>query len=542
MGIKEIPIPVSNRLVEKFIQQDEAIAHYFDYVGLEQKNFQHKYNELMNRTFPRSELADYLLHYHSRFNTGVKTVENIQKLREHHTVAVVGGQQAGLLTGPLYTIHKILSILTLAKQQQEKLQQPVVPVFWVAGEDHDFDEINHLFVGAGGKPIKIKLQERMLKKDSITYMPFHRDKCLQWAQAVFKHFGETEHTSRLLQKVEQCIEASSSYVEFFVHIIYMLFPDSGLIVIDAGDPSLRKIEIPFFKQIVMKNEQLIHDVFHTQLQLKEEGYGEPIEISDRISHLFIRDNGERILLEKDDKGHYVSKKGGLTLTKDELLRCIEKTPERISNNVVTRPLMQDYLFPTLAFIAGPGEIAYWATLRKAFHLFGFSMPLLAPRINITFIEEKMARFLQKKNISLTHALQYGIQAEKEQWLKAQDVHNTKEHFDRAKEELEKLHLPLRNLTVAVDPGLKDLANKNKALLENQLQFLQRKIEQSICFQHEVELNKYDQIDFFLRPLGAPQERVLNIFELLNKYGEDFLARFTSIDYQFNGYHKVICIP
>lgn len=162
MQLTELSIQSQNPFVRDYINGKKEMEPFFDY-GLSNESWSVRLDDLSSRTYDRDSLADYLLDYHSKFQSASMN-ETIERLRDPKSVVVVGGQQAGLLTGPLYTIHKIVSILVFAKQKEQELNVPVIPVFWIAGEDHDLEEINHVHISDGGKVKKHKLPQSHWKK------------------------------------------------------------------------------------------------------------------------------------------------------------------------------------------------------------------------------------------------------------------------------------------------------------------------------------------------------------------------------------------
>lgn len=541
MELLEVSSSLNNKIAASYINRDEKVACFFDYPDIQnQATFSNRLEELWNKKYPREELVNYLLEFHSKFNADEKTIQNINRLVDPKSVVVIGGQQAGLLTGPLYSIHKIISIIKLAKEQEQLLNIPVLPVFWVAGEDHDFAEINHAFVLNEGRINKRTIGQKNYKKSPASLLNIDKKYAEGWIQEIVGTFGETNHTKKLLEDLYHDLSESNTYVDFFINIIFRLFEGQGLIIVDSGDEGFRKIGSPFMKKIIEHNEQLGKDVFDSQMTLKELGYGVPIEINENNAHLFYVQNGERILLEQNNS-QFVGKNNECAFEKKALLDVAEQTPELLSNNVVTRPLMQEYVFPTLAFISGPGEIAYWSVLKKAFHLFGFKVPPVIPRLMISIIDRKTDKFIKELKLDLEKIIKNGCHEEKEAWLKGQQPFPIDKVIDETLTVILNAHKPLKELAIQVDPSFEDLAQKNAKIIESQIYFLKQKMEKTIRSKHKVELDKFDHINHCLKPLDAPQERIWNIFYYVNLYGYQFIDEILNLDYKWNGKHKVILV-
>src|SRR5699024_1742087 len=172
------------------------------------------------------------------------------------SVVVIGGQQAGLLTGPMYTINKIMSIIQLAKQQENKYNIPVLPVFWIAGEDHDFDEINHIHMPAATGMKKHTIHQQTSKKTPISELLIDHSAARRWLDELFEQLYETAHTKSLYNMLQMCLEQAQSYVDFFARIIHQLFDEEGLILVDSADVSLRSLESDYFTQLIDKQPEI----------------------------------------------------------------------------------------------------------------------------------------------------------------------------------------------------------------------------------------------------------------------------------------------
>lgn len=536
MEIKEISVPLQG-VVADYLKHKKEIQECFDYPVTEE-SFVRRIQDLRNRQYPRQELVSHLLQYNQELNAGEKTFQNINALLEEDTYVVIGGQQAGLLTGPLYTIHKIISILQLAKEKEASLGVRVVPVFWIAGEDHDIDEINHVFVTKNGKVKKTIFHGRNLNKASASETEISIEDCQHWIEEIFKTYPETKHTKDLLRLVEECLQQSRTYVDFFARFITKLFMHSGLILVDSHHPILRNIEVPFLKELLARYKNVQVALNDQQRILRDLDYKTIIETKPNVVHIFMEINGERLLLEEEE-GRFICKEGMYSFSYEEIIKSMEDHPKRFSNNVVTRPLMQEYIFPTLAFIGGPGEIAYWSELQQVFHAVDFQMPPVVPRLTISYIERDIETDLQDLQIQESEVFSTGIPALREKWLSKQVEEPIDSHFMNASEQIGAIHTSLQQFVQKVSPGLRDFAKKNELKIMQQLELLERTIQSDLERKHEVQLNKFRRIECSLQPLGAPQERIWNICYYLNVYGLDFVERVMKQTYRWNGKQHII---
>ncbi|MCS0672965.1 bacillithiol biosynthesis cysteine-adding enzyme BshC [Cytobacillus firmus] len=544
MEILNLSLPATNRFATDYIAQTEEIMQFFHYRYNSDSDYKARLAELKGRSFMRNELSEYIGEFMDQFPASPAVHDSLNKLKQENSAVIIGGQQAGILTGPLYTIHKIISIINLAKQQESKLGIPVVPVFWIAGEDHDYQEVNHIFIEKNNKMEKMTYPEKVLEKKMVSNIPLNREKCRAWVEDIIETFGETEHTKDLLLSLEGIIMNSHTYVEFFAGIIMHLFKETGLLLVDSGDQKLRRLESSIFGKQIKGFEDITKRVKSQQQNLENAGFPNAIDLSENAANLFYYDekHKERILLEfNHEKKVFTGREQTHEFSMNELLEISENHPERLSNNVVTRPITQECLFPVLSFIAGPGEIAYWAELKMAFEWFGMKMPPIMPRLNITILERSVESDLRELGLDLQGVLVSGTKAEKDEYLRSIKNESIEAQFQKTKAQVKQNYELIEELTMKEVHALLPMLKKNEDLLIRQIDFMENKIQKSIQQKHEVIIMKYEKAENSLRPGGVPQERVWNVLYYLNKYGMNFLEEFIEYSFHFDGTHKVIKI-
>lgn len=201
--------------------------------------------------------------------------------------------------------------------------------------------------------------------------------------------------------------------------------------------------------------------------------------------------------------------------------------------------MQEHLFPTLAFVGGPGEIAYWGTLKEAFHDLGCQVPPLVPRLNITLVDRQAQKWLNEHDASLDEVLTEGIEPKKERWLASQKQWDVDTEVQRTKTEIDEVHDRMRRLAMNIDPHLEDMGHKNILHVFRQIDYFAEKIELSYRQPYERELAKFDSLGACLRPKQGPQERIWSPLPMINHYGFDWIAQLADYPFAFNGKHKVV---
>ncbi|WP_430509401.1 bacillithiol biosynthesis cysteine-adding enzyme BshC [Gottfriedia solisilvae] len=540
MQISKVHLAGQNKLLNDFLNGKESISSFFGANPLKKEEMEFRIKNVMNRSYNRQGLVDALELFHQKHHASIESQENMKKLRNEDTFVVIGGQQAGLLTGPLYTIHKIISIIQLAKKYEDELNISVVPVFWIAGEDHDIDEINHIHTIDDHEVKKQTYYSKDTHSFSATKTELDQKEMKNWILKIVKSFEETNYTNDLLQELNKTLEESVTFVDFFAKLLFRLFAKEGLVLIDADDPNIRALEGLMFEEMVSKQDIVRSVLKDTKSKLIKSGYQETLQISEQSIHLFYHSKEGRQLLEVgESEGVIQTKNKSYQFTKDELIRLAIEQPTLLSNNVVTRPIMQEYLFPTLAFVGGPGEIAYWAELKDIFEVFNLEMPPVFLRHMFTIFERNIVSAMEDFSLGIDESLQISLEEKKNSWVKAQISVDYKDVFDQSRKALLQLHEPLQEVTKEVAPNLNDFSKKNYSKIEEQILLLERKIEESILKRHEEQIAKWNRIIHSISPNGRPQERVLNIYYYINKYGPDFVHQLCELTLSWDYAHQVV---
>lgn len=539
MQIDPIKFEKKNKLMKDYREQNERIMGFFDYPL--DYTYEQRVSDLKEREFNREELADVLYTINQQWGAPEATMQNIERFRSEESVVVIGGQQAGIMTGPMYTINKVISIIQLAREQESALKIPVIPVFWIAGEDHDYEEINHLYLIEDEQIKKQKLHQHVAGKYSISDIDINRDETSKWIDQLFKKLTETEHTKDLYQSVKGHFEKSTTYVDFFARLIFDLFSSEGVVLIDSAHQKVRQLESGYFLQMIEQQPHISSGVYATYQQLIQAGYSVSLEVEETDAHLFIVDEGERILLTRTEEGDWLGKQNEMKLTNEEMIHIAKATPERLSNNVVTRPLMQELMFPSLAFIGGDGEISYWAALKPAFQALHMKMPPIIPRLSFTYMDQRVKKIMEKYAIDPTHVINHGIEELKGNWLAAQNNPPIQLMFNQLRSTIDDAHRPLRKVAQEIRSDLGEVATKNLALLQRDISYLENKMNQVLKEAFVAEIADFDYIKHSLNPKSGLQERVWNILPLVNNHGKDSITKLAAESCSFKEDHYIVSL-
>ena len=538
MQLEQIHSPVTNKLLEDYWSEHANIHSFFEY-KYNVKSFEKRIEYLKNHSYRSKELAQVIRSYMEQYGVSQKANHYLNEL-EQGAVVVVGGQQAGLLTGPLYSVHKAISVILLAEQQRKALNTPVVPMFWIAGEDHDIAEINHTYTMVNGEMKKRGYSERSKLKKMASTTEFNGEALEQFIVNVFKDFGETQYTEDLLKNVLQHAKDSKTFTDFFTLLMNDLFEKHGLLMLDATFEPFRQYEKMYFEQLVEHNEQIAKGVFAQEQKLAEAGYPKPIEATEQNANLFYIREGERFLLERQND-FFKNNTASVKFSKEELLAIASDSPQSLSNNVVTRPLMQEMALPVLAFVGGPGELAYWATLKPAFETLQLQMPIFAPRLSMTLVTRQVETLLKQKELSILDVFTNKSEQKMKQFVESLKDDRINNSIEQMKMQLHRQYEELTDYLRSENYHGEDLLEKNKNYHERQFDYLKMKLDKQNIDKHETEIRHYKTIQALLYPNNQYQERFYNPYLFLNTYGETLIDDLLELPMSISDQHHLIVL-
>ena len=530
MYIKDLHLPWESKMLEDFYQcfDTSSISALFSYNPWIGENFHRRYQFLQEKRkepFPRTELVRVIRTQYGQRNLHPQVELNLQRFEDERSCVVIGGQQAGLLTGPLFTLYKAATIIQLAKREEERLGIPVIPVFWIAGEDHDFAEVNHIWIrDFEGRVRKQSFDDPASPEGNrtpVSNLPIDQPKMLAWLEALSEQLPDTLHKSEWMKACEESISSSQTWGQFFLRMMQRLFDQWGLLCIDSNHQALRQLERKFFIKLIQQNQPLRESIRETEQFCKQHQYQVPVKVEENHAHLFVHVRNERFPLF-NIQNRWMTRDGMHRWNTSDLLQVAEETPERLSNNVLTRPLMQEYLFPTLAFVGGTTEIAYWSLLKRAFSLMDLEMPIVYPRTKITLVDPTSSKRARHFQLSFKELL-LQFEQKKDQWLNKQIKIDLDHLFQQAAEAIEQSHDQLvQQLEHHLAIHLRKVSEKNRAKIKEQLDYLQKYVKRTIQEQYQTELRRMDELAVRILPLQKPQERVYNLIQYWNEHGLKWL--------------------
>jgi len=346
------------------------------------------------RLHHRQKLCQVLERQNQSFGAGARTQENLEKLRDNDCLAVVTGQQVGLFTGPAYTVYKALTAVKLAAHYACRGIK-VVPIFWMATEDHDLAEVDHSYVIDGDAQLQLIRYEGGPEDAG---KPVGKVRFSQAIDACSQQFLKALPNSEFKVEIEGRIAAAyrntKTFASGFGETLSFLFSNYGLILVDPQDETLKELGEPFFERILLNGSQFQSSIQSRSDQLVAAGYHAQVLVEEDSTGLFFEDGAKRRALIRED-GVLKVKGTNQRFPVSHLQELLKEEPWKFSPNVLFRPLVQDLLLPTLAYVAGPSEVAYLAQIGPLYEEFGRKAPIIFPRFSFSVIERKIGKILEK---------------------------------------------------------------------------------------------------------------------------------------------------
>ena len=460
----------------------------------------------------RKVVADLLERQNRGWGMGEKTAENLRRFRDGANV-VVTGQQVGVFGGPLFAILKALTAVALA-EKSESAGVPAVPVFWLATEDHDLAEVSVGSVPASdGSLVTLRTSAKTIEESPVGDAVFTAD-----IDAEIEKLTELLGTSDATDALSSAYRSGEKMGDAFAKFYSKVLAEWGVILIDAYEADFHQLAKPIYLAAANKADKLDELLLQRGKELEAAGYHQQVKVTSSSTQLFEILDGKRVVVQRSN-GHF--KAGSNRYTKEELLQRISATPEKFSANVLLRPVVQDYLLPTLAYTGGPAEVAYFTQVGVVHEqLLGRKTPVI-PRFSATIVEPKQQKFLKKYNLKFADLL-HG--PEKLRVIMAQrvlpaslqqDMENAEQLVGHA---MEKIRADLQQL----DPTLVDSASKAEAKMRYQLQRLGGRAARAELKRNEVIDSNARNLSTHLFPnKNLPEREILGVYYLA-KYGFDLL--------------------
>jgi bacillithiol biosynthesis cysteine-adding enzyme BshC len=516
-------IPRTSRLFNDFLYDFDRVSRFYQPGGLDISALVARAPKVAVQSFSRDAVADALVDQNARAGASDQTFANIERLRQKDSVVVITGQQAGLFTGPLYTIFKALTAIKLAEHLRAQGLN-VVPMFWVAAEDHDFEEVNHTrLINREGQLVTITYAGCSPKDGKPVGHVKLNEKIGVNIDEVIAALPESEFMPRLVEDLRDSYKAGANFADAFSAMIMKLFGKFGVVLIDPLDDRLKAVAGEIYARAMSKAPEFASRLLNASAQLEASGYHAQVYASASAAPLFMLDEGRRTAMTRRDDGRFYLKGSEKSFGAAELLDTIQQCPSCFSPNVTLRPIVQDFLLPTLAYIGGPAEIAYFAQLRSNYGLLDRVDPVALPRASFTLIEKRHAKTMSKYGIKFTD-LFAGFEEVMKTVVERSLDQNTATAFDEIEknfnEKLDELNVSL----TAVDPTLADALKGGREKILYQLQNLRTRFIHNRSKRDETTKQQIERLFASLYPNKNLQEREINVLYFLARYGYELIDR------------------
>ncbi len=448
--------------------------------------------------------------------------EKLRRFAAEGGFFVTTGQQPGLFTGPLYSLYKALTAIRLAGALEGVLERPVLALFWIASEDHDWEEADHahiLDVGNDLRTVRIPTQA------GAPHRPLHRIPLLEGlpeaVEGFLGHLPETDFSPQIFDLLRTAYTPGQTLTGGFLGVMLGLLKDMPIAFVDAANPPLKEASIPtLFRELEEAEE---HEAFLARAasHLELEGYHVQVPILAGGVNLFFEGTAGRDRLYRDGEVFRLNR-AGTRMALGEVRERALGDPSLLSPNVLLRPVVESSLFPTVCCVAGPGELSYFGQLKGLFRAYGMEMPVVCPRHSATLVEAKIGKVLAKfhrtpESLERPH---HEIAAE----IALEEVPpEVRKALGEIRGTLGKSAAALTSAAQKIDPTLKGPINNARNLAFAAFDEAERKILQALKREHEVALDQIEKAQRHLYPFGKPQERSLNVFYYLTRYGPELIS-------------------
>lgn len=464
---------------------------------------------------PRSALASALQAEAERLRAPTAVSTALARLAHPESRVVVTGQQPGLLLGPAYSLSKAMSAIRLAAALDSE-EAPVVPVFWVASQDHDTAEVDHANLLDGEEELH-RIEVRLAEGVPSGRAPLRRE----WRSAVIDSLqgvgGRPEFVRRVCSLVDESAQSAETFADWFVGLLYQLLGDDGLIVLDPARPGLA----PFFGRVLERElsepTATVEAIVSAGEELRGLGLEPQLGRGRQATNLFLEEPGEdglprRQLLRYDGRSFATPES---EYSAAELRAVLKDEPWRLTPAAGLRPVCQDSVLPTAAFVVGPGELRYLAQLRGVYAHHGVPMPLVHPRASAVVLEPPTRRILSR------YGLDYASYAEGREGLLRRILLERGGHGEAFGQALRRLSSESEELlghVAAIDPTLIGAVERGRRRFEGTIELLRDKAGAALVREDGITRRQFGRLEAHLFPGGEPQERYLSPFSFFLKFG------------------------
>jgi bacillithiol biosynthesis cysteine-adding enzyme BshC len=483
----------------------------------------------------RAEVGSILRRQNAAFGAGTETLSNLGRF-EKGAVAVVSGQQVGLFSGPAYAIYKALTAVQIA-EELTRGGIPAVPVFWMATEDHDLDEVRHTTWFDQGKLVRFELPAAAKTGRPVGRIPLGAEiePLAQEAAELLANQG----SDLLAQYLIESYRPEETYGSAFGKLFARLFAQQGLILMDPLDAGLHKVAAPLYQHALAERDALNEKLLQRGKDLDRAGFDAQVKVTSRSTLLFRMDeSGRQVIAASADK----FQSGERTWVREELVHLTHTEPEKFSPNAIFRPVVQDFLLPTAAYIGGPAEISYFAQSEVVYRQLLGRMPVMLPRSGFTLVDTKATKLLRRYNLTAEDVWS-GSQGLRHKMERQSVPGSLSKSFDRDQKQIAKMLLQLGKQIEKVDPTLKGTVERARKRIEYHIEKLRRKAGRAQDQKSGLIAAHVQHLESLLNPHKVLQERELCLLPFLARWGSGGLGELQKLSSGKRiGHHFILQLP
>ncbi|MGH9347953.1 MAG: bacillithiol biosynthesis cysteine-adding enzyme BshC [Vicinamibacterales bacterium] len=514
--------PWINRLAADYAFDFARLAEFYAGNPAEPAAWRDAIVRTQQYTRQRDAVAGVLAAQQQHRGAPAEAAASAARLRDPRSVAVVTGQQAGLFGGPLFTLLKAITTIRLAERVRLEHRVPAIPIFWIDSEDHDWAEVKSCGVlDAELNLLRIAVSDPPGANERSVARTRLDDSARAAIERLESTLPRTEFTPDLLTELRTVYRPGAGMAHAFGQWLETILGSKGLVVFDAADPAAKPIVASLFRQEIEHAGRTSALAGGAGAELAARGYRPQVTPYEGQPALFHLDGGREPVRQQDG----VFTIGRQSFSRDALFDLVTRTPQAFSPNVLLRPLVQDTLFPTVCYVAGPSELAYLGQLRGVYAAFGLPMPLMQQRATATLLDANSMRFLTRHDFAPEH-LRAQDEAALNQLLEAQLPASVEASLEDAARVLVERMEALAEAVPQIDPTLEGAARSTLSRMQDDLKKLHGKIIQAAKRKDETLRRQFRHARAQAFPDGHPQERTIGFVYFLNKYGPALVDRLS----------------
>lgn len=496
-----------SKLFLDYVNKEKQLAPFYNYSPTID-SFEKAIKDVSSRKFNRELLVEVITDQYSKTSNCQLPTANCQLLLKDDTFTICTGHQLCLFTGPLYFIYKIISTINLAESLKKKYpKNNFVPVYWMASEDHDFEEVNHVHVF--GNKIEWK------NKQGGVLGKYSNEGIGGVIEQLKPVLGDSINAEELIDLFQKAYKKHSDFSSATRFLVNELFGQYGLIIIDPNDARIKK-ELSEIMADDIFNNSGFRQVGKTIADLEKMGHKYQVNPRE-INVFYILDNQRNRIIKSNDRFNVLD--SDKSFSENELKEELKSHPERFSPNVVMRPLYQQKIMPNLAYVGGPGELAYWLEYKQMFDHYKVNFPVLVPRNFVMLIDTGISDKLSKLGLDPEDV----FLSENQMAVKyISSISGDKVSFNTEREQLKKQYKSIEEKLALVDKSLPSAAGAELKRQQNALDVLEKKMLRAFKKKNEEALGQIQKLREKLFPGGILQERHDNFIPSYLKYGKGFI--------------------